>query len=157
MMYTNSKKDPYKIKSRFYAAHRDQFQLAKSEITLLFTNPTWFKFFFPAPLYVTTDDEFDLDYLEFCLRSEDEVIAYLSFNYKQVNLRNHYIEMLDALLTEIHLQRFLHRGRSYKDTFGDATVFRVLISSIMMFESTSILLEDNFLHLKCSEILRLMQ
>ena len=94
--------DPYNFVSRFVTPHTIHFGQAISEIRAGRKQGHWIWFLLPTPPFILNGLEVGspINRLH-CLRSDEEVNAYLSFQHPLIDLRKNYVNLVGEIETAV--------------------------------------------------------
>lgn len=144
----SSAEDPFDLE-RYVSNQKTTFRTAKNEVRNGRKETHWFWFVLPTSPYICNGvEQGSRTNRYFCLRSDEEVVAYLEFEAKGVNLRKNYT----TILTEIRNQ--LKKGKTLEKLFPAKDVPKA-ISSFCLFQRVAREHSYSEVFDLCTEVLKL--
>ena len=139
--------DPFNLR-RFADRQRTSYSQALSELRAGQKKSHWIWFIFPTPPYTENGVECGSPKNQFyAIRSDEEALAYLSFEEDGVNLRENYLQSAEALRQQLKL------GLRLEALMGDDA--KKVRSSLKFFLQVAQQSSDQPLQQKCEETLQL--
>ena len=157
----NNPQDPYDFTARYIQNQKTTFRTAVNEIKNGRKETHWFWFVLPtSPWVVNGVEQGSRTNRYFCLRSDDEVSAYLEFpTTKGVNLRNNYLTILTELKAQLTKKKtaipgVMGKPKSLATLFPPKDVPKA-ISSFILFQRVAQQTSDPEIYALTSDVLRL--
>lgn len=141
--------DPYGILRRFVHPHMALFATALAEINQGQKESHWMWYLFPTPPFLRNGVEVGSTMnRHYALRGDDQVVAFLRYSTPDVDLRQNYLALSQAVAKQLQAGRTLRKLFPY----GDDKKVR---SSLQLFQRVGQTLGDDVLHHTCRNILDL--
>ena len=139
--------DPFDIVSRFVIPHTALFATALQEIQDGRKESHWMWYMFPTPPFLIDGVEAGSSMnRQFALRTDEQAVAFLQYARNDVDLRQNYLDLVQAVLTQLQAGTYVQELFPYGD-------HKKVMSSLQLFERIGVRLGDQELYTQCQKVL----